>query len=138
MKILFLIRGTSGSGKTTLAKLLTKNNITADDYPDLYRNGKYQFKLQQKAHDWCFDLCVAMMKKSLPVIAIHNTFTQLKYLDRYIEAAKTHKYKVIVLRTEGNYGNVHGVPAEVLVDQEEKYELYGEIKIAYKLDKQKK
>ena len=134
MKILFLIRGTSGSGKSTLAKLLTRNHVTADDYPGLYRNGKYQFKLQEKAHDWCFDLCVAMMKKSLPAIAVHNTFTQLKYLDRYIKAAQTYKYKIVVIRTEGNYGNVHGVPIEVLIDQEEKYQLYGEIKPIYRVD----
>ena len=138
MKILFLIRGTSGSGKSTLAKLLTKNQVTADDYPGLYRNGKYQFKLQEKAHDWCFDLCVAMLKKSLPVVAVHNTFTQIKYLDRYIKAGQTHGYKIIVIRTEGNYGNIHGVPIEVLIDQEEKYQLYGEIKPTYKLDNQKK
>lgn len=133
MKILFIIRGTSGSGKSTLAKLLTKNNVSADDYPGLYRNGKYQFKLQQKAHDWCFDLCVAMLKKSCPVVAIHNTFTKLKYIDRYIKAAEIYGYKVVIIRTEGNYGNIHGVPTEVLIDQEEKYELYGEIKPKYKV-----
>lgn len=135
MKILFIIRGTSGSGKSNLAKLLTKNNVSADDYPGLYRNGKYQFKLQQKAHDWCFDLCVAMLKKSLPVIAVHNTFTQLKYLDRYIKAAEIYGYKVVIIRTEGNYGNIHGVPTEVLIDQEEKYELYGRINPVYRVSR---
>lgn len=135
MKILFIIRGTSGSGKSKLAKLLTKNNVSADDYPGLYRNGKYQFKLQQKAHDWCFDLCVAMLKKSLPVIAVHNTFTQLKYLDRYIKAAEIYGYKVVIIRTEGNYGNIHGVPTEVLIDQEEKYELYGRINPVYRVSR---
>jgi len=138
MKILFLIRGTSGSGKSSLAKLLTKNQITADDCPGLYRNGKYQLNLQQKAHDWCFDLCVAMLKKALPVVAVHNTFTKLKYLDRYIQAGKNYGYKIIVIRTEGNYGNLHGVPIEVLIDQEEKYELYGEIKPSYSVSRKTK
>lgn len=133
MKILFIIRGTSGSGKSTLAKLLTKNNVSADDYPGLYRNGRYQFELREKAHNWCYDIVKGYVNQSLSVVAVHNTFTSLQYVKPYIELGQMYGYQNIIIRSEGNYGNVHGVPTEILINQQEKYQLYGEIKPKYRV-----
>ncbi|MDJ0579665.1 ATP-binding protein [Crocosphaera sp.] len=112
-KQLYLIRGASGSGKTTLAKTLTQNRvISADNYPGLYIDGKYQLHLQEQSHLWSIQETEKLLKSGANV-SVANTFSRKRYLSPYVELGKKYNYRVSIIHCEGNYGSVHNVPEEV-------------------------
>lgn len=69
---IYIIRGVSGSGKSTLAGQLTPWNVAADDFPDLYKGGKYNADLQSASHRWCEKSVEDLMQQGRRVIAVHR------------------------------------------------------------------
>ena len=130
MKTLLLIGGLPGSGKTSLARSLYDASIVypptyfaADDYFE-DADGNYLFdpaKLPQ-AHADCQRRTASAMKKGLPLVLVHNTFTNRWETSAYRELAKEHGYRCFFV-TLGDGGqsleelaerNTHGVPLESL------------------------
>lgn len=114
-KTLYIIRGLPGAGKSTVAAALTPWNVAADDYPGLYSpSGLLNLELQSLSHQWCFAQVEKMLQRGRKKVAVHNTFTQLKYIEPYITLAEQYGYRVQIVHCEGNHGNIHNVPPEVM------------------------
>ena len=129
MKKLILIRGVPGSGKSTLAKSIwdesdTGIHLETDQYfirPD----GSYAWYAAElsKAHAWCFDLAAKFMKfDAASPIVVSNTFTRLREMQPYVDAAKAAGYTVEIITCTGEYENVHGAPEEVVQRMRDRFE----------------
>ena len=124
--MLFLIRGIPGSGKSTKAKQLIQEGLAdvhfeADMYFEV--DGKYVFDPSKikDAHAWCqkeTDAALAAGKK----VVVSNTFVKKWEAAVYFDMAAKHDVDVEVITANGNYQNVHGVPAEVLLRMKENWE----------------
>ena len=124
--MLFLVRGIPGSGKSTKAKQLLKEGLAdahfeADIYFEV--NGEYVFDPSKikDAHSWCqkeTDKALAAGKS----VVVSNTFVKKWETDIYFGLAAKHGVEVEVIVATGNYQNVHGVPAEVLLRMKENWE----------------
>jgi predicted kinase len=109
---LILIRGLPGSGKTTRARSLAIigfEHFEADMYFE--RSGTYRFEPSriQDAHAWC----QTMTRRALAAgkrVVVSNTFTLLAEMTPYLSMAG----RVRVVEAKGTWGNIHGVPAEVI------------------------
>lgn len=116
MSELVIIRGLPGSGKSTYAKNQYPNHkhYEADQW-FVDGNGNYNFNANElgQAHKACFGMCDAALAHKLDVV-VSNTFTTLKELTPYIELAKTHKSRLIIISMYDNYGSVHNVPEETI------------------------
>jgi uridine kinase len=105
-----LIRGLPGSGKTTLAKQMTSHmHVEADMFFE--KDGGYQYDPKQvlDAHAWCLEQVKAALKESKNVV-VANTFMKKWEMKPYYQL--NHPVRVVI--ANGNYPNVHGVPAEKL------------------------
>lgn len=116
MSTLYIIRGLPGSGKSTLARNLTKDLGCAFYEADQWferMDGSYEFDPRElnRAHRWCFNSAMRDMNAGLDVV-VSNTFTTLREMRDYIEAAIALEMEVRVIHCTGNYGSVHNVPAE--------------------------
>ena len=137
------MQGLSGSGKTTWANKHHPNATVVS--ADLYfskRTGKYEFdpKLLNKAHSWCLRRFINELDRGTTTIVVDNTNTERWEWCNYAKlaahwgykwsvvdmmqdpadmpeskVAKAFKDKVLAGR------NVHGVPAEVIAKQRERY-----------------
>jgi len=123
MKTLLLIRGLPGSGKTTLAEELAALQpgavcVAADDF--FMVHGKYCFDptLLTEVHERCERAAELAMRNAASLVIIHNTFSQRWEMQRYMNYAEEHGYRVSVIDLF-NAGlsidelverNVHGVP----------------------------
>jgi predicted kinase len=122
---LILIRGLPGSGKSTLAKLLPAfHHIEADRY-FTEADGTYRFNATQlgEAHAWCQDLANGSLLYRRDTV-VSNTFTTLKEMQPYLDMAKKYGAQVTVIKCEGNYGSLHGVPQEVIDKMKARWENY--------------
>lgn len=125
---LIIVRGLPGSGKSTLAKQLAAGHygpchFEADMYFHINPEGTYKFNpaLLSKAHEWCKD----QVKNSLKVngfAVVSNTFTTKKELRPYFELAKEMNANVQVITCQGNFQNVHNVPADKLDAMRKRFE----------------
>ena len=122
---LTLVRGFPGSGKSTIAKSLdiqlTSQHIETDMYWE--RWGGYHFdttKLKQ-AHEWCQENTEILLRNGYDVI-VSNTFTTKKELRPYFEISKKFDIVPQVILCQGQYGNVHNVPKEVLQRMKARFE----------------
>jgi len=125
-KTLFIVRGIPGSGKSTLAALLApKANFAADDY---YTDeaGDYHFDraLSPYAHADCRQRMIDAMLHEIEHIAIHNTFVESWEAEEYYRLAAYHGYEVHVVEAQGNFGNVHDVPQDIVMDMMRRWHPY--------------
>lgn len=134
---LILIRGLPGSGKSKLAETIKWLGFYAEtanigDHwyhfeADMYhiKNGVYDWKPENvvAAHAWCRGEADCALSQGGNVI-VANTFTRLWEMNPYIEMAKKYKAELTVLTVEGNHGNVHDVPDEVIEKMRKRWEKY--------------
>lgn len=111
---LTLIRGAPGSGKSTLAKAMVASgmadlHVEADMFfvgPD----GEYRYDKDRigDAHSWCLrQVADALMRGERVVVS--NTFTRAWEIAPYLAFGRPQ-----IIRCEGRYQNVHGVPDETV------------------------
>lgn len=121
-----LIRGLPGSGKSTLAKSMNEYvHLEADMYlmiDDLY---VYDATKVKAAHDWCVAQAKLNLEKGLNVV-VSNTFVKLWEIDRYIKLG--FPYRIIEMKNR--WKNVHGVPEEVIVEMQKRWESVGKNQIS--------
>ena len=127
MTALYLIRGVPGSGKTTLGNRLKEAGLvdyvcSADDYmvgPD----GKYLFDGSRLRE--CHKRCRISTRNRLSEggsVAVCNTFTRRWEMQSYIDMADDLNCTLYVIRCEGDYGNIHGVPEEKVAEMRARFE----------------
>lgn len=122
---LIIIRGIPGSGKTTLArKLKTTNNaliFEADQY--FTQSGEYNFDASKlkEAHNWC-QMQVNQHLQNGENVIVSNTFVKKWEMEAYLNMAKTVGCHVTVIIANGNFDNVHGVPAEKVEQMRRNFE----------------
>ena len=125
---LILIRGLPGSGKSTLAKtiqagILSSAHIETDKY--FMRSGQYDFRKEELhlAHIWAQDWAEQELSNGYDVI-VSNTFSMMWEMRPYIKMAKKYHAQLTVLTCEGQYGNVHNVPDEVIQKMKARWQPY--------------
>ena len=122
-RVLYLIRGVSGSGKSHLAWKITPCEVSADNY--FYdASGKYKFmsgKLYE-AHKFCQNETEIYMRMGDYEIAVHNIFARRWELEPYYKLAEKYGYKVVEIIIKSNFKNIHGVPAEKVEKQRQRFE----------------
>ena len=129
---LYILRGVPGSGKTTLANLMTIGFNSVDIHAVAYaaddyftdENGNYRFDKKRlgEAHDWCQDRVLADMRARIPVIIVHNTFVQIWEMKPYMDMADESGYIVNEIVCKGRWMNQHGVPDEVIISMQNRWE----------------
>ena len=125
---LYLIRGLPGAGKSTLAESLLEANLVqriceADSY-FLDEGGVYRFDgtFLGKAHDLCYNL-VERAILSGESVAVSNTFTTEREMQKYVDLAKEQGIKLVSLVVENRHGNtsVHDVPEAAMRRMRERF-----------------
>ncbi len=118
MLTFYLIRGLPGSGKSTLARTLSKNLKIDHFEADMYftnERGEYRFQPSNigAAHEWCyrqFENCIFEAKN----VIVSNTFTRIREMEDYIDAALKANYQIKIYRCTQSYGSIHGVPEHTI------------------------
>lgn len=126
MPTLYIIRGHSGSGKSTLGKTLCEHRtFSADDFFTDPETGEYKYdrdKIKQ-AHQWCYEQTKTCLKCHMDDphhpwdVAVANTFTRKWEYQPYIDLAQEYGYTPCIILMENDFGNVHNVPEEVVLQQ---------------------
>ncbi len=119
---LTLIRGAPGSGKSTLARAMVAAgmadlHLEADMYfTDLDGNYTYDHTKISEAHKWCVKETIEALAKGLRVV-VSNTFTRNWEMAPYFALGRPQ-----VIRCEGRFQNVHGVPSEKVSEMRNRME----------------
>lgn len=125
MSKLILVRGMPGSGKSTLAAKIAAleyyNHLETDQFWMV--DGEYKFDMSRikEAHQWCQDTTRDKLNNGYGVV-VSNTFTTQKEMKPYFNMAKEFGIRPQVLLCQGNYGNIHNVPTDVLARMAERFE----------------
>ena len=125
MSRLIIVRGMPGSGKSTLAAKIAAleyyNHLETDQYWMV--DGEYKFDMSRikDAHQWCQDSVREKLTKGYGVV-VSNTFTTQKEMKPYFDMAKEFGIRPQVILCQGNYGNIHNVPTDVLARMAERFE----------------
>lgn len=126
MKV-YIIRGIPGSGKTTHAKKILNADIVIEAADFFMKNGKYKFNAAYlpEAHAHAlkrFSLAIADSKNKDKSIAACNTFSRRWEIAPYIEACKKAGVDFSIVRMDGAFNNVHGVPEYVIDNMRKRFE----------------
>lgn len=127
--MLYLVRGLPGSGKSTFARKLKYMGVCGRHFEaDMYfldERGDYIFDITKirEAHTWCQQSTKQALEEGSSV-AVSNTFVKLWEMDYYISLAKELGVPYTVITVEGDHGNIHSVPQEVLTRMKETWEKY--------------
>lgn len=119
---LVLIRGLPDSGKSTMAKAMRNHyHFEADQF--FMSDGEYKFdhaKLKE-AHEFCQKKTEQALQIKRDVV-VSNTFTRKWEMQAYLDIAAKHGATVRIIKAEGNYKNVHGVPDEAIQRMRDRWE----------------
>jgi len=127
----YILRGVSGSGKSTFAKKI-KNSKTHSTDSFFYKSGRYMFDISkvEEFHQKNFENYLNSLKRKKVNIIIDNTNLNPLFVQPYIEKAKAHGYKVILVdfipkgREWHVKRNIHNVPKSVIDFQKKEYFKY--------------
>jgi hypothetical protein len=100
-------------------------NFAADDY-FTDEDGVYHFDrdLTPYAHADCKQRMIEAMRNDIAHIAIHNTFVESWEAEEYFRLAAYHGYEVHVIESQGEFGSVHDVPQEIIMDMMKRWHKY--------------
>lgn len=122
-----IIRGLPGSGKSTIAKELAEITGMLHVETDMYfeKNGEYKFnpELLPEAHAWCQEEARKALKSGKGVI-VSNTFTRVWEMQPYLDMAEEFGANRLVIKANGNFQNVHGVPDHAIQRMKERWEKF--------------
>jgi len=119
-----LIRGVPGSGKSTLARTLYPDRllIEADQYFMVGDRYCFDHSCIADAHKWCFWRCKQAFNAGIPCV-VANTFSRYWEIKEYLRKWPNAK----VIRCEGRFPNVHGVPESAVKKMRDRFEpIHGE------------
>ena len=119
MTSLILVRGLPGSGKSTIAKSIRGEHLETD----MFWGKDYNFDISRikEAHERCQN----ETRKALGLydkVVVSNTFTTAFELLPYFDIAKEFGIKPQVILCQGQFGNNHNVPEEVLAKMAGRFE----------------
>lgn len=138
--LLVLIRGIPGSGKSTEAEKLKRTYDGFDiDYAhfendDYYTDddGVYNY-VEGKHHEasvQCIDNTVQAMKNNVDAVIVSNCFLKWQTIKKYLKLSIRNNYEVLVIdKGTESYGNIHGVPDEVIEEMKKNYAIVSEERI---------
>ncbi len=121
---LFIIRGLPGSGKSTIANAMRHAgfvHVEADMF--FMESGSYKYVPEKikLAHEWC-QYTVRHALENGNNVVVSNTFTRRFEMQPYIDMATEFGIVPNIMTANGNFGNVHGVPDEVLQKMRDRWE----------------
>lgn len=124
-KIVYILRAVSGSGKTTLSKQLASAWCCFESDAYLYNDaGVYEWSPERvrEAHRKCFARFCDYVAGGVGPLVVSNTNTSEREFQKYIDKAKDAGYTVFSIVLENRHGgkDVHGVPEETLLAQEQR------------------
>lgn len=127
MTSLYIIRGLPGAGKTTLGNRLKACDlvrwvVSADDFMT-NSDGDYLFDPTRLSE--CHAKCLSVVKSRLASgesVAVCNTFTRTWEVEPYVRTAKANGCSVFVIRCEGAFQNIHGVPESTVANMRDRFE----------------
>ena len=124
MHELVLVRGLPGSGKSTYAeeKYPFHTCFEADMW-HVDKDGKYKFEVDEisRAHSWVQRNTEYNLRKEKNVV-VSNTTISLSQVAVYLEIARRTKSVLTVIDLKTDYGNIHGVPEEVMEKMRENWQ----------------
>lgn len=121
---MILVRGLPGSGKSTVAHYLVGYDFFHYETDQFWVvDGEYKFDITRikEAHQWCQDEVRKCLTKGFSPI-VSNTFTTQKEMMPYFQMAKEFGIRPQVILCQGQFGNIHNVPADALVRMAERFE----------------
>src|SRR5687768_6580881 len=126
MQTMIFIRGLPGSGKSTLARTLKWKGNAVHIEADMFHEdeyGNYFFKPENitAAHEWCRKTADDILKRGDSVI-VSNTFTMKWELKPYFKLAQKYGIVPTVLICNGDFGSIHNVPEEVLINMKNRFQ----------------
>jgi tRNA uridine 5-carbamoylmethylation protein Kti12 len=124
MRELILVRGLPGSGKSTVGKQMAASSTFARHLEtDMFWGPDYAFDISRikEAHEWCQNKTREKLRQGFSIV-VSNTFTTAFELLPYFDIAKEFYLKPQVILCQGQFGNVHNVPVEVLEKMAARFE----------------
>jgi len=126
VKHFYIIRGIPGSGKSTLAaKMAEESHVSYVETDQFLYNekGEYEWTEERlsRAIDQCYDGVYLRMVMKEPIVITAGVYSRWRAMRGYIELAQTHGYQVHIIECKGDYGSIHGVPADRLEKIKQKF-----------------